>query len=67
MRTTLTIADDVLAAARGLAANEGRSIGEVVSDLARLSLQPKGPPPLTRNGVPLLPTERTVSLSRLRS
>jgi len=35
MRTTLTIDDDVVTAARELAALEGRSIGSVISELAR--------------------------------
>lgn len=35
MRTTLDIADDVLAAARALAAAERTSLGHVVSRLAR--------------------------------
>ncbi len=40
METTLKIAaDDVLAAARSLARCEGRTLGEVVSDLARRGLQ----------------------------
>lgn len=38
MRTTLAIDDDVLAAARERAAREGRSLGEVVSALARRGL-----------------------------
>lgn len=38
MRTTLNIAEDVLHAARERACREGRSIGEVISDLARASL-----------------------------
>lgn len=40
MRTTLTIDDDVAAAARELAALEGRSIGSVISELARRGLAP---------------------------
>lgn len=40
MRTTLSIDDDVLDAARALARAEGRSIGEVVSGLARRGLRP---------------------------
>lgn len=55
MRTTLAIDDDVLAAARGLAALEGKSVGEVISAWARQALTPKGPEMETRNGVPLLP------------
>ncbi|RFU23411.1 antitoxin [Geodermatophilus marinus] len=40
MRTTLDLDDDVLAAARELAASERRSIGSVVSELARRGLTP---------------------------
>ena len=40
MRTTLDIDDDVMAAARELARDEGTSIGAVVSDLARRGLMP---------------------------
>lgn len=39
MRTTLTIDDDVLQAARTLAAQQGQSIGAVISDLARRGLR----------------------------
>ncbi|MCE7874850.1 antitoxin [bacterium CPR1] len=39
MRTTLDIADDVLLAARELARKEGRTAGQVLSDLARRGLQ----------------------------
>ncbi len=40
MRTTLTIDDDVLAAARSLAESERKSVGQVISDLARSGLAP---------------------------
>ena len=40
MRTTLEIDDDVLAAARELAHSRGRSIGAIVSALARAGLRP---------------------------
>jgi hypothetical protein len=39
VRTTLSIEDDVLYAAKSLARREGRSLGEVISDLARRALQ----------------------------
>ncbi len=55
MRTTLSIEDDVLAAAREMAAREGKSLGEVISSLAREALRPKRSTKRTRNGVPLLP------------
>jgi hypothetical protein len=38
MRTTLDIDDDILSAARELARAEGRTIGEIISDLARQAL-----------------------------
>ena len=54
MRTTLAIDDDVLAAAKELAVTQQKSVGEVISDLARKSLRPADPRRKTRNGVPLL-------------
>jgi len=38
MRTTLEIDDDVLRAARSVAAAEGKNIGKALSDLARIGL-----------------------------
>ena len=44
MRTTLDIADDVLGAAREKARREGRTAGEVISELARRGLSaPESP------------------------
>lgn len=40
MRTTLDLDDDVMAAARELAAEERRSLGAVISELARRGLTP---------------------------
>lgn len=54
MRTTLVIDDDVLAAAKELASAGRKSIGEVLSSLARKALQPTHPGGGVRNGVPLL-------------
>jgi len=54
MRTTLAIDDDVLAAARELAAMQRKSVGEVISSLARQALRPAEPNRRKRNGVPLL-------------
>jgi hypothetical protein len=55
MRTTLAIDDDVLAAAKELAAMERKSVGEVISVLARNALRPSPSSGATRNGIPLLP------------
>ncbi|MBV1705157.1 MAG: CopG family transcriptional regulator [Hyphomicrobiales bacterium] len=53
MRTTVTIDDDVLHAARSIARGDGRTLGEVLSELARV-----GPAPTKsvgkRNGIPQL-------------
>ena len=54
MRTTLAIDDDVLAAVRSLAQRQSKSIGEMLSDLARQALRREGAPAAKRNGVPLL-------------
>jgi len=40
MRTTLQIDDDVLASAKEIASIDGRSIGSVISALARRALTP---------------------------
>lgn len=59
MRTTLAIDDDVLAAARHLAEREHRSIGEVISALARQGLSRGTRSNKTdRNGIPLLPSRK---------
>ncbi|WP_246718139.1 CopG family transcriptional regulator [Rhizobium laguerreae] len=39
MRTTLAIDDDVLIAAKAMATQQHRSVGEVISELARRSLR----------------------------
>lgn len=55
MRTTLAIDDDVLAAARQLAQRERKTVGEVLSALARNGLGGGDRAQRTmRNGVPLL-------------
>lgn len=54
MRTTLVIDDDVLSAAKEMAATEKKSVGEVISSLARRALSPGESKVKTRNGIPLL-------------
>lgn len=53
MRTTLAIDDDVLSAARKLADQQRRSVGDIISDLARQALR-KPAAGGERNGIPLL-------------
>lgn len=55
MRTTLSIDDDVLLAAKSVAEREHRSVGDVISALARQGLRREPGAGRTRNGVPLLP------------
>lgn len=60
MRTTLSIDDDILAAARHLAERESKSIGEVVSALARQGLNRGASKARSvRNGIPLLPRQKS--------
>lgn len=64
MRTTLDIDEDVLQAAKELAA--ARTTGKVLSELARNALEPSRQATARRHGVPLLPPrqgERTVTLA----
>lgn len=55
MRTTLDIDDDVLQAAKEIAALRNSTAGKVLSDLARKGLEPSREEEAVRNGVPLLP------------
>ena len=55
--STLTIDEDVLAAVTVLAKEGDKSVGEVISELARQSLR-RPLPRRERNGVPLLPISR---------
>ena len=72
VRTTLDIDEDVLQAAKELAALRRTTAGRVLSDLARRALERPDVGPATRNGVPILPPregERPVTMevvNRLR-
>ena len=59
MRTTLDIDDDVLSAAKALAAREHRPVGQFVSELLRGALPARGPaaagPPRERYGFRPIP------------
>jgi hypothetical protein len=62
MRTTLAIDDDVLAAVIELAATERKSVGEVISALARRALRAAETGPRIRNGFPLLAVNQETPL-----
>jgi len=64
MRTTLTIDDDVLIAAKQFAAARSISVGEALSQLARASLVERRRH-ATRNGVVLLPAPPTAGQATL--
>lgn len=56
MRTTLALDDDVLVAAKSLAERERKTLGEVISQLARAGLRrEEAAVSATRNGLALLP------------
>lgn len=65
MRTTLALADDVLNAAKMIAIAQKRTVGDVISDLARRSLQGASSPAGTRNDIPLLPRRASGTLVSL--
>jgi hypothetical protein len=62
VRTTLAIDDDVLAAAKSLAERQRKTVGDVVSALARRGLQAdtRGAPAM-RNGIALLPARKAAT------
>jgi hypothetical protein len=71
MRTTLDIEDDVLQAAKELAARAGSTAGKILSSLARRGLiGPSGDAeghPAMRGGIPLLrPRGEVVTLDHVR-
>lgn len=56
MRTTRDLDEDVLLAAEELAAHEGKTAGQVLSELASRALNRHAEVGELRNGVPLLPS-----------
>lgn len=54
MRTTLSIDSDVFRVAKQLAAAQSRSLGSVISDLARKGINGPKSESKTRNGFPAL-------------
>ena len=54
MRTTIDIDDDILQAAKELAAAHKMTVGEMVTELIRKGLQRPASAVRMRNGVPLL-------------
>ena len=67
MRTTLTLDDDILQAAKELAALQGITTGQSLSNLARLGLaRHEATTQASRNGVPLLPEREGESIVTLQ-
>lgn len=64
MRTTLTLDDDILEAARTLSEKRGVSIGTVVSELARRGLAPAADATV-RNGIHLFPVREGAGAATL--
>ncbi len=68
MRTTLSIDDDLLAAAKALARSQSLSVGTVISDLARKGLQASAHTS-RQNGMPVFqisPGARPLTLEDVR-
>ena len=66
MRTTLELDDDLLSTAKQLAKKEGVTLGQIISQLARQSLQAKVLPKV-RNGVQLFQPKAGVPQPTLRT
>ncbi len=59
MRTTLTIDDDVLSAARSLAEGSGQTLGQVISELSRRGLRPRASEIAESSGLPVFSVSPT--------
>lgn len=66
MRTTLELDDDLVAMAKQLAKQQGMTLGQVVSQLARESMAAKAPPKV-RNGVLLFVPKDSTSRPDLKT
>jgi hypothetical protein len=66
MRTTLELDDDLLSTARQLARQQGVTLGQIVSELARQSLAARAPLKV-RNGVLLFVPKAGASKSDLQT
>jgi len=62
MRTTLDIADDVLFAAKELAQREKKSLGQVISDLARRAFATSGATYPANNPTPVSQVSERLAL-----
>jgi hypothetical protein len=60
MRTTLTLDSDILSAARQIAGAKSKSIGAVISELARRGLEARGAV-ATRQGFPVFKVSKGAS------
>jgi len=60
MRTTLRIEDDVFRAAKSLADSEGKTVGQVISELARKGLAPR-PQEAPEEGFPVFSVPETAT------
>ena len=68
MRTTLDIEDEVLQAVKELGKREGKTAGQVLSELARKSLTSDAPDKFTmRNGVPVFSSRgEIITMEKIR-
>lgn len=60
MRTTLAIDDDVILAAKAIAERDRKSVGEVISELARNGIAARATVTRSRLGLPVLPKRGVV-------
>lgn len=65
MRTTLDLDNDILHAAKQLAARRGTTAGRVISDLVRAAMSQPASASVTRNGFPVVSGEGAVITDEL--
>ena len=65
MRTTLDLDNDILHAAKQLAARRGTTAGRVISDLVRAAMAQPASPSARRNGFPVVSGEGAVITDEL--
>lgn len=65
MRTTLDLDDDILHAAKMLAARRGTTAGRIISEMVRAALTQPAAKAETRNGIPVIKGGETLITDEL--
>lgn len=61
MRTTVNLDEDIVQSAKALAERHNKTLGEILSELARKGLQKRKSKAAIRNGIPVFKTSSTTA------